>query len=154
MVTDSGRRGDLFDPACPTRHLLDRIGDKWTSMIVTTLAAADPDEVRFNELRRRVPGVSHKMLAQTLRGLIADGLVRRRVEATVPPQVFYGLTDLGRSLDVPLAALREWAETHMAAVARHRAAADWPHGCAAEPGAAAASGPSQGGTPAPGTGTA
>jgi DNA-binding HxlR family transcriptional regulator len=109
VTTD--RRGDLFDPACPTRKLLDRIGTKWTSMVVKVLAGAG--ELRFTELRHRVPGVSQKMLSVTLQSLVADGLVARRVEHTVPPRVHYRLTPLGESLEVPLAALRAWAEEHM-----------------------------------------
>jgi DNA-binding HxlR family transcriptional regulator len=107
------RRGDLFDPACSTRRLLDRVGGKWVVMLVKVLAEAEPAELGFAELRRRVPGISHKMLAQTLRSLTADGLADRRVEPATPPRVYYRLTDLGRSLDEPLAALREWAERHM-----------------------------------------
>lgn len=113
-------RGDLFSPACPTRLLLDRIGTKWTSMVVKLLAEVHPGERRFNELRRRMPGVSQKMLSHTLQGLAADGLVRRRVEDSVPPSVHYSLTPLGRSLDEPLGALREWAEEHMAEIDRAR----------------------------------
>jgi DNA-binding HxlR family transcriptional regulator len=109
----TARRGNLFDPACPTRRLLDRVGGKWTAMIVKVLAEAEPAEVGFAELRRRVPGISQKMLSQTLRSLTADGLVDRRVEACVPPRVHYRLTALGRSLDEPLAVLRDWAERHM-----------------------------------------
>lgn len=107
-------RGDLFDPACKTRRLLDRVGSKWVAMLVKTLAGAG--ELRYAELKRRTPGISAKMLAQTLRSLETDRLVRRRVEPTVPPAVFYALTPLGRSLDEPLAVLREWAEAHMAEV--------------------------------------
>lgn len=119
-TSDSGAgRGDLFSPSCPTRHLLDRIGDKWTSMAVKVLAEAHPQEVRFADLGRRMPGVSHKMLSATLRNLARDGLVTRRVEATVPPSVHYRLTDLGLSLDEPLAVLREWAEANMVAVREH-----------------------------------
>jgi DNA-binding HxlR family transcriptional regulator len=106
----------------PDSHLLDRIGDKWTSMAIKTLSDSDPDPVRFNELRRRMRGVSHKMLSQTLRNLVSDGLISRHVAPTVPPQVSYGLTDLGRSLEVPLAALRCWAEDHMATIDANRAA--------------------------------
>lgn len=106
-------RGNLFDPACPTRRLLDRIGTKWVAMVVKVLAEAHPGELGFAELERRVPGVSHKMLSQTLRSLAADKLVERRVEPSVPPRVHYRLTDLGMSLEEPLAALREWAERHM-----------------------------------------
>ncbi|WP_442789323.1 winged helix-turn-helix transcriptional regulator [Kitasatospora sp. NBC_01302] len=119
-VTDSstGARGDLFDPACPTRQLLDRIGSKWTSMAVKVLAAAAPGEVRFAELRRRMPGVSQKMLSVTLQSLVGDGLVARRVEPTVPPRVHYRLTELGLSLEEPLSALRAWAEEHMGEIDR------------------------------------
>lgn len=111
-------RGDLFDPECPTRQLLDRIGTKWTSMAVKVLAEAAPGEVRFAELRRRMPGVSQKMLSVTLHSLVRDGLVARRVEPTVPPRVHYRLTKLGLSLETPLAALRAWAEEHMAEIDR------------------------------------
>ncbi|WP_020660093.1 winged helix-turn-helix transcriptional regulator [Amycolatopsis benzoatilytica] len=117
-------RGDLFDPACPTRRLLDRIGTKWTSMTVKVLAEAAPDEVRFADLRRRVPGVSQKMLSVTLQSLVRDGLVARRVEDSVPPRVFYRLTALGTSLDSALAVVREWAEANMAAVDRANQRAD------------------------------
>ncbi|WP_217166409.1 helix-turn-helix domain-containing protein [Streptomyces sp. AC512_CC834] len=113
-----GPRGDLFDPQCPTRRLLDRIGTKWTSMAVKVLAEASPEEVRFAELQRRMAGISQKMLSVTLQGLARDGLVGRRVEPTVPPRVYYRLTPLGLTLEEPLAALREWAEAHMAEVDR------------------------------------
>ncbi|MFE9995304.1 winged helix-turn-helix transcriptional regulator [Streptomyces avermitilis] len=112
-------RGDLFDPQCPTRRLLDRIGTKWTSMAVKVLAEAAPDEVRFAELRRRMPGISQKMLSVTLQSLARDGLVARRVEPTVPPRVYYRLTELGLSLEGPLAALRHWAERHMSEIDRN-----------------------------------
>ncbi|MEC3956933.1 helix-turn-helix domain-containing protein [Nocardia sp. CDC153] len=129
MTTRSARarpteRGDLFDSQCPTRQLLDRIGTKWTSMAVKVLAAAAPGEVRFAELRRRMPGVSQKMLSVTLHSLIRDGLATRRVEPTVPPRVYYRLTELGLSLEVPLAALRTWAEEHMAEIDRANAIDD------------------------------
>ncbi|MFI2619572.1 winged helix-turn-helix transcriptional regulator [Streptomyces sp. NPDC018584] len=113
-----GHRGDLFDPQCPTRRLLDRIGTKWTSMVIKVLAEASTEEVRFAQLQRRMPGVSQKMLSVTLRGLTRDGLVDRRVEASVPPRVYYRLTPLGLTLVEPLARIREWAEEHMAEVDR------------------------------------
>lgn len=96
-----GERGDLLDPLCPTRQLLDRIGTKWTSMAVKVLAGAAPGEVRFAELRRRIPGISQKMLSTTLQSLVSDGLAARRVEPTVPPAVHYRLTELGLSLETP-----------------------------------------------------
>ncbi|WAL67730.1 helix-turn-helix domain-containing protein [Amycolatopsis cynarae] len=118
------RRGDLFDPACPTRLLLDRVGSKWTTMLVLLLSKAT-GELRFTELKRGMTGVSQKMLAQTLRSLEQDGLLDRRVEATSPPRVYYKLTERGESLAVPLRALREWAEANMADIQEHsRAVAD------------------------------
>ncbi|NUP25723.1 MAG: helix-turn-helix transcriptional regulator [Nocardia sp.] len=116
------RRGDLFAPDCPTRQLLDRLGSKWVSMVVKVLAEDSPGTVRFAALRKRMPGVSQKMLSQTLQALVADGLVTRHVETTVPPQVHYGLTELGLSLELRLAGLRDWAETHMPEISAHRAA--------------------------------
>ena len=91
-------------------------------MLVKVLAEAHPGELRFAELRRRAPGISHKMLSQTLQSLRQDGLVTRRVESSVPPRVYYALTDLGLSLDAPLAAVRAWAEQHMAAIDQVRRA--------------------------------
>jgi DNA-binding HxlR family transcriptional regulator len=117
-------RGDLLDPRCPTRWLLDRVGGKWISMVVKVLAEESTGEVRFAELRRRAPGISQKMLSQTLRTLQRDGLVTRRVEPTVPPRVHYALTPLGRSLESRLAILREWAEVNMRAVDDAREAFD------------------------------
>ncbi|MFI9380433.1 winged helix-turn-helix transcriptional regulator [Kutzneria sp. NPDC052558] len=124
MTAQPAGRGDLFDPQCPTRQLLDRIGTKWTSMAVKVLAEAAPGEVRFAELRRRMPGVSQKMLSVTLHGLVRDGLAARRVEPTVPPRVHYQLTQLGLSLETPLAALRAWVERHMAEIDHANASHD------------------------------
>ncbi len=114
MTTQS--RGDLFDPQCPTRKLLDRIGTKWTSMAVKVLAEDAPGELRFAQLQRRMPGISPKMLSTTLQSLVSDGLAERRVETGIPPSVYYRLTGLGLSLEAALAALRDWAEEHMAEV--------------------------------------
>jgi DNA-binding HxlR family transcriptional regulator len=98
---------------CPTRRILDRIGDRWTVLIVGVLADGD---ARFSELRRRIEGVSQKMLTQTLRGLERDGLVRRTVYPEVPVRVEYALTDAGRTLEGPLRALQEWSIEHLADV--------------------------------------
>ncbi|MFI6235916.1 winged helix-turn-helix transcriptional regulator [Micromonospora sp. NPDC050784] len=117
---EPGVTGDIFSPECPTRQLLDRIGDKWTSMLIKVLAEHHPVELGFAELRRRAPGVSNKMLSQTLQSLCRDGLVTRRVEASVPPRVYYGLTSLGLSLDAPLAVVRAWAEQHISAIEESR----------------------------------
>nr|BFE99397.1 helix-turn-helix domain-containing protein [Streptoalloteichus tenebrarius] len=104
--------------------MLDRVGGKWESMVIKVLAVASPGEVRFADLRRRVPGISQKMLSQTLRSLERDGLVTRRVEPTVPPAVHYSLTPLGLSLDGPLGVLRAWAERHVLEIEAARARYD------------------------------
>ena len=87
-------------------QIIDRVGDKWTVMVVGNLSAGP---IRFNALMRAIPGVSHRMLTLTLRGLQRDGLVRRTAFATIPPRVDYELTDLGLSLTRPLAELAAWA---------------------------------------------
>lgn len=112
---------DLYAAGCPTRDVLDRIGDRWTVLVVLTLADGS---LRYTELASRVQGISQKMLTQTLRGLERDGLATRRVYAQVPPRVEYSLTDLGRTLLVPLGAIADWATGHMDAVRAARRAFD------------------------------
>ena len=109
----------VYAGPCPARQLLDRIANKWTVMIIGSLASAD-GPVRFTELQRTVTGISQKMLTQTLRDLERDGLVMRQVFAVVPPRVEYTLTPLGHTLDDPLDALSVWAEHHMNAVREAR----------------------------------
>lgn len=95
---------------CPVRGVLDRISDKWSMLLVMTLADSPK---RFNQLRREIPDISQKMLTQTLRDLQRDGLVARRVYDTKPPSVEYRLTPLGSSIIVPLGYLIQWAnENH------------------------------------------
>ena len=95
---------------CPVRGVLDRISDKWSTLLVMTLADGPK---RFNQLRREVPDISQKMLTQTLRDLQRDGMVARRVFDTKPPSVDYRLTPLGASIIVPLGFLIQWAnENH------------------------------------------
>jgi DNA-binding HxlR family transcriptional regulator len=114
-------RGDLFDPDCPTRVVLDRIGDKWTVLVVSALSTGT---LRFTELRDRMGGVAAKVLTQTLRALERDGILTRTVYAQVPPRVEYRLTDLGRSLVTPIAAIQDWAEAHVGAVLAARSSYD------------------------------
>ena len=94
---------------CPVREVLDRVGDKWSVMVVVLLGQRTH---RFNELHRAIEGISQRMLTLTVRALERDGLVSRTVHASVPPRVDYELTGLGRTLLVPLAALTDWADTH------------------------------------------
>ena len=105
--------GDAFDPECPTRVLLDRVGDKWTVLVVGALADGP---LRFTQLRTRIGGVSGKVLTATLRALARDGLITRTAYPSIPPRVEYELTDLGRSLREPIEVLQKWAELHVAAV--------------------------------------
>jgi len=114
----------VWDPLvrdCPSRRLLDRIGDRWTVLVVGVLADG---RLRFSEIQHAVDGVSQKMLTQTLRALERDGLVARTVFPQVPPRVEYELTDVGRSLLGPLRALTDWATEHMSGVLDARGSYD------------------------------
>ena len=119
MVTTTSFAGNPYQQDCPTRRILDRIGDKWTVLIVGALG---DEAVRFSELRRRVEGISQKMLTQTLRSLEDDGLVSRTVTAQVPVKVEYALTDVGQSLRAPLKALEDWSIEHLGQVLDARTA--------------------------------
>lgn len=96
--------------ACPTRQLLAVLSDKWVCLILTALASGSK---RHSELRAEIAGVSQKMLTQSLRGLERNGLVQRRVTASVPVRVDYELTPLGHDLAPVMGAIKVWAETHM-----------------------------------------
>ncbi|WP_181782148.1 winged helix-turn-helix transcriptional regulator [Pseudonocardia pini] len=98
--------GDAFDSDCPARVVLDHITSKWAVLVLVALL--EDGETRFSALRRRVGGVSEKMLAQTLRTLEGDGFVVRTVVPSTPPQVSYALTDLGRDLTLHLSGLIGW----------------------------------------------
>lgn len=115
------RESKVDGAQCAVRGVLDQIGDKWTTLIVITLAER---EHRFSEIHRAVPDISRRMLTQTLRDLERDGLVLRRVFPTKPPSVEYRLTHLGRSLLKPLTALVIWAGESQAQILRARAAYD------------------------------
>jgi DNA-binding HxlR family transcriptional regulator len=101
---------DVFNSQCPTRQVLDRIADKWTVLVIRRLADGT---LRFSQLRRAISGISQKALTGTLRGLERDGIVHRRIYASVPPRVEYSLTELGRSLIKLVAGICIWAEAHI-----------------------------------------
>lgn len=111
---ECGARGRALD------QVLDRIANKWTILVVGSLSHGP---LRFNALRRLIDGVSHRMLTLTLRGLERNGLVRRTVYATVPPQVEYALTPVGHSLIEPLRVLAAWAEENLETIKAAEAAA-------------------------------
>jgi DNA-binding HxlR family transcriptional regulator len=122
---------DSFLAGCPSRQLLDRISDKWVTLILAALGSdgphpagsdrvGEPRSMRYSELARRLAGVSQKMLTQTLRSLERDGLVTRTVIPTVPVTVTYELTELGMSLQHLMSGVKGWAEEHMGQVLANR----------------------------------
>lgn len=106
---------------CEVRHILDRVADKWSLLVIALL---EHRSLRFSELRRRIDGVSQRMLTVTLRQLERDGLVRRTVHPVVPPRVDYELTPLGATLHTTIRSLVTWTEEHQQEIARARAEYD------------------------------
>ncbi|HEY9180372.1 MAG TPA: helix-turn-helix domain-containing protein [Candidatus Baltobacteraceae bacterium] len=102
---------EVYQGECPTRAILDRIADKWATLIIGILAQSESR--RFNELKRLIGGISQKMLTQTLRDLERDGLVQRTLYPEIPPRVEYRLTTLGKTLCGPISALTQWAHDHI-----------------------------------------
>jgi DNA-binding HxlR family transcriptional regulator len=99
---EPGGRHDVLHTDCLARDVVDHVTSRWG---IWVLIALQPGSLRFYELRDSIAGISEKMLSQTLRTLVADGLVRREVEPTTPPQVTYDLTEFGQDLSEPLADL-------------------------------------------------
>jgi len=118
--TDSGVRDQHHGTSgCrATAEILARIGDKWSALIIAALSSGEA--VRYNELHRRVDGISQRMLTLTLKGLRQDGLIDREQFPTIPPRVEYRLTELGKSLLPPLRALLDWADVHGATLMAER----------------------------------
>ena len=115
----SRRRGDVFARTCPSRSVMEHVTSRWGVLILVALLERT---MRFSELRRRVDGVSEKMLAQTLQALESDGFVLREVFPVIPPRVDYSLTPLGREVAQHVERLADWIEENMPRVARARAA--------------------------------
>jgi DNA-binding HxlR family transcriptional regulator len=112
---------NAFLEACPSRQLLDTLGDKWVTLVLVALGEGGK---RHGELARVVAGVSQKMLTQTLRSLERDGLITRAVTASVPVRVDYALTALGKDLELQVRELKRWAEQHMPRVVEARRSYD------------------------------
>lgn len=110
--------GDVYSAQCPCRALLDVVANKWSALAIGALADGP---VRFGALRRRLDGVSPKVLTSTLRRLEAYGLVDRTVVPAVPLHVEYSLTEVGQTAVAPVFALRRWAESHHAHASAHAA---------------------------------
>jgi len=114
----NGKLTTGFDAECrATREVLDRIGDKWSVLLVVSLSQGPQ---RFNQLKRDLDGISQRVLTVTLRALERDGLVLRTVHPTNPPQVEYELTSLGKTLLKPVSALAIWAQEHRESIYRSR----------------------------------
>lgn len=112
-------RGSDHALECPIRDVLDRIGDRWSLLILATLSGGT---MRFTVLKRAVGDISQRMLAQTLRILEQDGLITRKVYPSIPPKVEYTLTALGESLLERLMPLFHWANEHHGEINAARAA--------------------------------
>ena len=116
MISPSHKR--VPNDSCPAvREVLNRVGDKWSVLIVGLLADGPK---RFSELRRTIEGISQRMLTLTLRGLERDGLVTRTVYPTIPPRVEYQLTELGRTLQKPIQSLAKWAQENRERIQQSR----------------------------------
>jgi DNA-binding HxlR family transcriptional regulator len=107
------RRGELFSPACPSRDVLRHVTSQWGVLVLVALLGGTH---RFAELRRKVGGVSEKMLAQTLQALEGDGFVARRSFPVVPPHVEYSLTPLGLEVARRVEVLADWIEENLASI--------------------------------------
>ena len=103
---------------CPVRNVVARFGNKWALLVILVLSENEP--IRYNELGRRIPDISSRVLSNTLRILEADGLVNRRFYQEVPPRVEYSLTETGRSLVPIIIKLTEWAQNNMKTIIEHR----------------------------------
>ncbi|WP_264184495.1 winged helix-turn-helix transcriptional regulator [Rhodococcus yananensis] len=124
VSTDRSLAADVFARDCATRPVLQAVTGRWGALVLVALASGTH---RFSELRRRVDGISERMLSQTLHKLERDGLVRRDVQTTIPPHVEYSLTDLGRRITTPLATLIELVEQSLPEIAEAQVAYDAEH---------------------------
>jgi DNA-binding HxlR family transcriptional regulator len=109
---------------CEFRQVLDRVGDKWTLLVIAMLEESPSQRARFSELKRRIPGISQRVLTVTLRSLERDGLLTREVYAEVPPRVEYELTTLGKRFMQPVRGLVSWLQTNWASIRAAREAFD------------------------------
>lgn len=116
-------RGDIFQLGCPSRDVMRHVTSRWGVLVLIALQGGMH---RFSDLRRRVSGVSERMLSQTLQWLEADGLVDRRALPVVPPRVEYRLTPLGQDAAVKVAALADWIEENMSALSSSSTAKTHP----------------------------
>lgn len=117
-LADRMTRGDIFAPGCPSREIMRHITGSWGVLVLIALRSGTH---RFSELRRKVAGVSERMLAQTLQSLEGDGLVDRRALPVIPPHVEYSLTSLGEQAAEKVEQLADWIEENVMTILGHRA---------------------------------
>lgn len=110
-------RGELLNARCPSREMLKRVTSRWSLLI---LLALKQEVLRFSELRRRIGGISERMLAQTLRNMEQDGYIQRNDYQEVPPRVEYALTPFGREAEQKISALADWMEDNVSVITQHR----------------------------------
>jgi len=106
---------------CPISDLLQRLGDKWSMLVLVTLARTENHCLRFSEMMRQVTGISQRMLTTTLRNLERDGIVTRRIYPEVPPRVEYTMTERGKGMLVPVKELVDWMVREWPEIEKSRA---------------------------------
>lgn len=116
-LSDKFRRGDVFSDACPSREVLLHATSRWGVLV---LVALRDGMHRFSDLRRKIKGISEKMLAQTLKGLESDGFVKREAKPVVPPHVEYTLTPMGEEISIRVEALADWIELNLPLILQAR----------------------------------
>ncbi|MGW4767049.1 winged helix-turn-helix transcriptional regulator [Nocardia sp. NPDC004278] len=125
QVAGTNPEGPCGDDDCGIRDVLDRLGDRWTVLVIVELSKGVR---RFRELERAIPGISQRMLTLTTKRLCRDGMVERIAYPTIPPQVEYRLTETGRSLAAAIGALADWSRAHRDVIASARQRWDVEHG--------------------------
>ena len=123
-ATEHDDHGPCGDDDCGIRDVLDRLGDRWSVLVVTELAKGVR---RFGALKAAIPGISQRMLTVTTKRLIRDGMVERTVYPTIPPQTDYRLTPMGQSFAQAIVDLADWSRRHKEAVAMARLRFDLEH---------------------------
>lgn len=118
-ATEQPQRGELFAVACPSRQVLQNVTSRWGVLVLVALMSGT---YRFSELRRKIGGVSEKMLAQTLQALEADGFVLRTARPVVPPHVEYSLTRMGQEVAREVESLADWIEGNLYRIMAQRTA--------------------------------
>lgn len=122
-----GKKDEAYNGVCPLRELLSRLGDKWSVLLILTLARMPKEKARFSELKRSLPDISQRMLTATLRNLERDGLISREMFAEVPPRVEYQLTELGVSILNPMREIVNWIEGNWTTIITSREVFDKKH---------------------------